>query len=236
MPIPTPTPPTISTRQGAKDNTEVHDSWITVRANRIQTTGQHLFQSDIVHREYVCVTISSCSRTRDLKHDWVHSEDTLLEFNLSMAQWGAFVSSFGQGGGVPATLGFVGKQMPVGDEFGYIAGSTHEARLAVSIAEVRNAADEMLESVTEAQEALSEAIARNAGRKEMKELGRNLEIAVQNAKSNVVFTAKSLTEHAENVTEKMRADVEALVLQHAATLGLDSGDFTDAIPALMAEG
>lgn len=209
---------------------ETHPSFITVRASRITSTpGASLFQSDIRHREFIRVTISKATRTRNLKHDWIFSSTTLVEFDLSMAQWGAFVSSFGDGSGVPATLNYVADlHLPTGN----IPYAPHEARLAHSIREVENAAEELLTDVTAAQEALSEGFARNAGRKEMKELVRGLEIAISNAKSNVGFTANSLTEHAENVTEKMRADVEGMVLQHAATLGLDAGDFIEVIPEI----
>jgi hypothetical protein len=52
---------------------------------------------------------------------------------------------------------------------------------------------------------------------------RNLRSRIDNAEPNVTFAAKSLTEHAENVVEKARADVEAMVTQKAAQLGLTTG-------------
>lgn len=41
---------------------------------------------------------------------------------------------------------------------------------------------------------------------------------------NVAFAARSLNEHAENVVQRARADIEAMVLSKATQLGLDPAD------------
>lgn len=201
----------------AEDGTATHESWILVRAGRLSGTTTRLFDSEVGHQHWVRVAVSRCSRKRDLAHDWKHEEKLLVEFDMSMAQWGAFVSSFGQGTGVPATLSWFGGPVPgVADEV---------SRIAVSVKEVRESGKEAVAKVQAAHAALSEAFERGAGKKEMRGLLRDLDIAVQHAPANMAFTAKSLGEHVENVVTKARADVEAMVLD-AQTSGaqITAGD------------
>jgi hypothetical protein len=81
---------------------ETHESWLLIRANHVTSTpGARLFDSEIAHQHYVVVTVTRCRRRRDLKRDWLFNDETLLEMSMSQAQWGAFVSSFGQGAGAP---------------------------------------------------------------------------------------------------------------------------------------
>src|SRR5690606_23288063 len=89
---------------------EVHESWLLIRATkgRYGATGTRLFGSDINHLETVTIHVFRCSRKRELNRDWKHQTQTLMEFEMSLAQWAAFISSFGDGSGVPATLRFLG--------------------------------------------------------------------------------------------------------------------------------
>jgi hypothetical protein len=175
--------------------------------------GARLFDSDIRHQHYIVVTISRCTRRRDLQRDWTYATQTLAEIAMSQAQWGAFVSSFGEGGGVPGTLQFL-----VGD--GMVPGETEsESRLSVSARDVRNAGNEAFAAIKERQEAIEEAFERGAGKREMRELIRSMHYAIQNAPANMEFAAESLTTHVENVVTKARTDIEAMAVA-AAERGL----------------
>jgi hypothetical protein len=189
---------------------ETHESWLLIGADRVQSSGTWLFDSDIRHQHYVVVTITRCTRKRDLHRDWLHSTEQLLEMFMSMAQWGAFVSSFGDGGGVPATLGWL-------TGVGMVPGAPVESRLMESHAEVRGAANKAFDGVQKAFERLEALYDAKAGRRELTEAMRTLHYAIQNAPANVEFAAKSLTEHTENVVAKARADIEAWA--HAAVEG-----------------
>lgn len=201
----------------AEDGTESHESWLLIRAGKVSSMGPRggarLFDSEIGHQHYIVVTISRCWRKRDLKRDWMHATQTLAEIAMSHAQWGAFVSSFGDGGGVPATLQFL-----VGD--GMVAAAAEaESRLSVSARDVRTAGNEAFAEIKQRQEAIEEAFERGAGKREMRELIRSMHYAIQNAPANMEFAAESLTEHAENVVTKARSDIEAMAVQ-AAERGL----------------
>lgn len=196
---------------------ETHESWLLIRANRCTGGGSHLFDSEIRHQSYITVTVSRCSRKRDLNHDWLMDTKLLIEINMSEAQWGAFVSSFGHGTGVPATLDwFDGARVP---------RAPHTPRLEESHKEVRNAGAHALEKIRKAQEAVQEAFDQNLGKKVLRERLHHLQCMVNNGPGTMEFAATSLTEHVENVVTKARADIEGMVLgAQARGASLNAGD------------
>lgn len=198
---------------------EEHPSWLLLRANHVSSSpGARLFDSEIQHRHYIEVTVSRCTRKRDLNYDWLHSTQTLIEIDMSQAQWGAFVSSFGNGNGVPATLAwFDGKAIP--------GVATNDSRLDKSHQEVKGAADRAMKSVQEAHAVVQEAFEGGAGKREMRALLRTLQIKMDNLPANLEFAAKSLTEHVENVVVKARSDIEGMAYQaYKNGTALESGD------------
>jgi hypothetical protein len=204
MPSPTPTPIRID-----EYGDETHESWLMIRANHVGSSpGARLFDSEIAHLHFVRVTVTRCTRKRDLNRDWLHGTTYLLEMDMSEAQWGAFVSSFGSSG-VPATLAFFNGEMVPGV-------ADLDSRLARSHEEVRSAASRATEQVRAAQAAVDEAFQRGAGKREMRDLLRTLKIVTGNLPSNMEFAAKSMTEHVENVVTKARSDIEGMVVRAAA--------------------
>lgn len=199
MPRPIPTQIVIN-----EHGDEQHESWLLVTLHRSSSTGTRLFDSELTHNQFITVSIHRCTRKRQLNSDYKHPAQLLLEFNMSMAQWGAFVSSQGDGGGTPGTLSFLFDQ-------GLIPAAIDEPRLAVSHAEVRGAANKSLSEVQEAFDKLEELYEAKAGRRELTQAMHNLHYALQNAPANMEFAAKSLTRHVENVVTMAHADIEARV-------------------------
>jgi hypothetical protein len=208
MPRPTPTEIRIDER-----GDEAHESWLLIRANRISASpGSRLFDSEIAHQHFIRVTVSRCTRKRDLRRDLLHATTVLLEMDMSEAQWGAFVSSFGSGSGVPATLSFFdGAMVP--------EPTVVDSRLAKSHDEVKATSARAVEEIRAAEQAVQDAFERGAGKREMRDLLRTLRVRTENLPSNMEFAAKSLTEHVENVVTRARADVESMVVL-AARSGL----------------
>jgi hypothetical protein len=190
---------------------ERHPAWGMIGASRVSNShGAVLFDSEIRHGHYVTVRLVAGSRKRDLNRDWLHGEKTIVEVAMSEAQWASFVSSMGVGSGVPCTITFRDS------EGGPVAEMPYAPRLQESMDEVRGAADKALEKIREAFEVAKERP--NKGNM------RNLEFAIKNAPSNMTFAAKSMTEHTENVVQKARADIEAMIVSKAQQLGLEPGD------------
>lgn len=188
---------------------ETHPSWIVVGAYRgsVSRPGAALFDSDIRHQHVVTVRVSEARRKRELNYDWIGGGKQLMEFTFSEAQWASFVSAMNSGSGVPATLDWHGEEIP---------RAPYDPRLAYSIDEVRGAAKKAQEDVKRAFEAY----------REKKTVGnlRHLEAMIDNLPANIAYAAESLTEHAENVVQRAKADIEAFVINKAEQLGLSPAD------------
>ncbi len=185
---------------------EHHESWVLIRANRVSShPGAKLFDSEIRHRHYITVTVQRCTRKRDLNRDWLYPvKAPLIEVDMSEAQWGAFVSSFGNGSGVPATLDFFeNKQVP--------GVATNDSRLDKSHEEVKNAHARGLEKIREAEAAVRDAFDNKLGVRVTRQRLETLRRVIDQMPGSMEFAAKSLTEHVENVVTKARADIEGMV-------------------------
>lgn len=191
---------------------ETHPAWGMIGASRVTCSppGQALFDSDIRHQHYVVVRVEEADRTRNLHHDHIMGRKRILEVGMSEAQWASFVSSMNTSG-VPATIQFrEGVDLP---EVPY------EPRLAESMDEVRDAA-------RRAQAEVVEAFRAYEAHKTAANL-RSLRAAIENMPANIAYAAKSLSEHAENVVNRTRADIEAFVVKKAEQLGLEPAEIVE---------
>lgn len=199
---------------------ETHPAFGLIGVSRLQVGGVGggavLFDSEIRHGHTIRVRIYSAVRSRDLHRDRVHTQGRMpiVEVELSEAQFASFVSSGGVGDGVPCTIrARDGRDVP---------DIPYAPRMQHSLGEVRGAAEEAIAAVREAFEAYDAK--RNA------ENRRRLKYAIANLPANMEFAAKSLVEHAENTTEKMRADVEAMVTAAAQQLGIGEDEARALMP------
>lgn len=193
---------------------EQHPGWVLVGASRVSAgpPGAALFDSDIRHQHYVVVRVKRAARNRDLNHDWKYGIGVpIVEFAMSEAQWASFVSSMNTGDGVPATL-----EWDATLDNPEVPRVPYEPRLQVSMGEVHDAA-------SKAGEQIAKAFAAYKEKKTVDNL-RSLEAAIRNMTPNLDYAAQTLGEHAENVVQRARADIEAFVVQKAQQLGLDPAD------------
>ena len=195
---------------------EVHPAFGMIGASRGSTSrpGATLFDSDIQHAHTVTIRLATGSRKRDLNHDWIHRKEEFVEVEMSEAQWASFVSSMNSGTGVPCTIRRRERDWD-------IPGLPYEPRLAESMEEVRAAGDKALAEIRAAFEVAQE--------KPTKANMRTLQAMIENATPNMEFAARSLSEHAENVVQKSRADLEAMVSAKAQQLGLTAADLGGAL-------
>lgn len=187
---------------------ETHLAFGSISASRVSQGGggKVLFDSDVKHAHYVVVKISGAVRDRKLQRDWIYQDNRpYIEVAMSESQWASFVSSMNTSG-VPCTINWT-------KEHGYHPLLELDSRLALSHQEVKETAKRSMEKIEAAFAAVKE--------KPTKANIRALETQVQHLPANVSFAAESLTEHAENVVNKVRSDIEAYVVTKARQLGVD---------------
>lgn len=194
---------------------ETHPAFGMVHLTRPSASpGAVLFDSEITHQRYVSMTITAATRRRSLNRDWIHDGPRKIEVAFSEAQWAQMVSSIGSSG-TSCTIQWT-------EQDGRLPGLPHQPRLALSEAETRSAAERQYARVAEALALVEE--------KPTKANIRALRMAVDSAGSNMEFAARSLTEHAEEVVTKARADIEAMAVLAARDMGLPEA----AAPRLLA--
>jgi hypothetical protein len=199
---------------------ETHPAFGLVQVSRITSNpAEVLFQSDIRHAHYIEFTVSEAVRRRDLKHDWVHGRKIITKFALSEAQFASLVASGGTEG-VPVTLEYTSTGSCSGDR----PGLKPNPRLQVTTDEVRASANAAFEQIKKAEAAYEAVLENKGGVKERRAALNALRAAINNATPNVEYAAKKLTEHAEEVVERSRADVEAMVIRMAEARGLTAED------------
>lgn len=198
-----------------KPEAETHPSFGLARFSKVTSSpGASLFDSEIRHQHYITFTVSTAKRERQLNRDWLYGQEEIIEIAMSHAQFGALVSSFNDGSGVPVTITRRGQDL--------VPSPPYAPRMQHSVREVEQATDKLVAELAEAVEALRESFDNKAGRKETADKLRDIEIKLGNAKSNARYTANTFTEHVENVITKARYDIEAAALG-AAEKGLNVG-------------
>ncbi len=192
-----------------------HPAYGMIAASRVSSNpGAVLFDSDIRHGHYVTVKIETCTRHRNLMRDWFFGRKRLIEVAMSEAQWASFVSSMNTSG-VPCTI-------TARENDPFIPELPYEPRLRESMDEVTNAASKATERIEAAFAEVQEVFDGNGGKKAMREALHSLRHAMGSVRSNMKFAGDSLEEHAENVVQKARVDIEAMVLSKAEQIGLEN--------------
>lgn len=201
------------------DGDDEHPAFGLISLHRVHSSpGEVLFQSDVQHPEYIVVEVHEATRKRDLKHDWVFPVRPVVKVSMSMSQFASFVSSGGTTG-VPCTIEFAGSGK---HEPGDRPGLNPAPRLQLTSDEVRQAADKAYQGIQEEFERYSAAleVSGPGSAAARKSALRSLHSAIVNAASNVAYAAKRLDEHAGEVVERSRSDIESMMAQMAQRLGI----------------
>ena len=194
---------------------ETHPAFGTAVVTRSSGSGRPLFQSDLLHRESMTLSIHRAVRKRDLNHDWVHTTDEIVRVTMSLAQWGALVSSVGIGSGTPVTIERTETE-------GQVPHLPYQPRIERNITEVRGSVSKLLKNLRDSFSKINDAFESKKGIKAMRAALREHETTLTNAESNASFAVKSMQGAAENLLSQARADVEVLTLQAQRRVGESS--------------
>ncbi|XAI96308.1 hypothetical protein [Microcystis phage Mae-JY30] len=187
-----------------------HPAFGQISVHRVSGV-RSLYGSDFLHGRFVRIAISASSVTRDLAHDWPHPGKTIIEVDLSEAQWAAFVSSMNVGAGTQCTIDFIrGEgQMPLlpppesrAEQFGGEA----KQKLAEGVGAVRRA------------RAMIDELGLPKGKAD--KLREELDRSIRELSQNLPFVAKSFDEHTERTTERAKAEVHGYINAAIARAGI----------------
>lgn len=190
---------------------ETHPAFGLIQISRGSGTPRALFDSETKPSHTISLQVMAATRHRDLSRDWIHPTGLpLIEVEMTEAQWAQAISSLNTSG-TPVTIRATQSDLDV-------PGLPFAPRLALS-------RKEAVEAAAKAFERIEAALAEYAEHPTKPGL-RKLQTAVEHVRSNIDFASASLAEHAEEVVNKARADIEAMVsaaAERSGVQGLDAG-------------
>lgn len=197
---------------------ETHPAFGRIAASRVSNSGPGsvLFDSDIRHGHSVVIRLSRADRRRDLNRDWVHETKVIAEVEMSQAQWAEFVSSMNAGGSSCTIRAIPGDWQ--------VDALPYAPRMQLHLDEVAKTADKAVERI-------KEALAAYKAHKTVANL-RQLELAVDGMTPNMTYAATSLTDYAEGVVSRSKADIEAMALDAARRNGITPQELIGPGPVL----
>lgn len=195
-------------KENGQRSTDTHPAFGAVTVRRQTGSGSVLFQSDVLHRETIVLSISAASRITEIGHDWVHPTQDLVTIEMSPAQWGAVVSSIGSSP-VPVTLRRTESDWNLPD-------IPYEPRIAENLEDVKGKVAELLADAHRTFAQLQAVVDDNGGKKALREAMSAHASTLRNAEPNAVFAVATMNEAAEAVVAAARSDIESYALQAAA--------------------
>lgn len=194
-------------RGGDHDTIERHPAYGVIRLGR--GTGHNvLVGSDFIHQHCVTIEISVAELHRGLHEDRWHARKTLIEVDLSEAQWATYVSSVGNGSGVPCTIRRV--------EAGPVSRLPDpKPRTEQFSAEL----DQKLGQIRERVAMLQKMVEEGAGKKALRDGLHQVSMAIG---GNLDFVATQFTEHMEKTVESAKAEIHAHLNAAVRTAGLEA--------------
>lgn len=208
--------PTFTTEPGGSVVTE-HPAFAQISVSRI-SGGAHLYGSDFLHQGYVKIKVAASKLHRDYSNDRpMAAMGSLIEVNMSEAQWATMVSSLNIGQGVQCTLvSKDGQSIP-----GLPAPAPRQAQFA---GEVRGRMDDAVKALKELEEMV---LASGLSKAKQAELLSKARQAHSQITGNIDFVAEQFDEHMENTVQKAGIEINAWaqnVIQRAGLNAIGNGD------------
>lgn len=164
--------------------------------------GSSLYGSDFIHKAALTLRIHASELGRDISHDWHHATTTYIEVELSEAQWATFVSSVGQGSGVPCTLRYLkGEEIPA---------------LPDPTPRVEQFNEELADDLKRIIQRCDDLIANAKTKAQAFEIGQ----LKQDLEKNLPFVARSFAKHMEQTVEAAHAEIHGYMAGAIQRAGL----------------
>jgi len=198
---------------------EEHESYGLVQFSRCQGGGRRLFGSSIrSHGHFIALRIQRARRMHDLSHDWYTSADRtpIIEVHLSAAQFAELLTTMNMGDGVPCTIRHMGAERmedpPDTD--------TEAEKVQTGFKEDMERFARKLDAFRAEMGALFQK--KSVGKGEREEVLKQIDLFIQEVRSNMPFALSSFEEATERVVTTAKAEVEAFTTHAVLTAGLDA--------------
>lgn len=213
--------PTVTNEDGPGQRGErriTHPAFATVRVSRVQSTGIHLFDSNISHDGYIVMSFQGASKFEDGYSERVMGlGQNIFEVAMTENQFVAMVTRMNVGSGVPVTIqhrqtGPLEVTPAIG---GFENTSERLRRIATEIpAAVREQMDKRINDL--------KAMLVGLPKKKVEAIEAQLALIVQQSVSNLEYGQTVITEHAEKKITEAKVEIDAHVRGVVTQLGVTS--------------
>jgi len=180
-----------------------HESYGLIGINNIQcSNGVSLFGSSIKHNRMIRLRISRAIVERNLSQEWFFGRETVIEIDLSSAQFAQFITTPNIGDGVPCTIRYVeGNKMEDPPYRGQ--NEIFNQELQTDFLKAMEGADSLIsdaDAMLESKGPLKVA--------DKKILHNKLKMLVQHIKANMPFLHKQFTRSMDKTVVSAKAEIE----------------------------
>lgn len=216
--------PTLTEKKFGQDDIDVytHPAFgnITMTTTH-RGSNTRLFGSDLGHNQTISICIHTAKVDRHIQRDWIHQGRTLLEFEMSSAQFAQFITSNGQGFGTPVTLRYAPSLDTPLEQIPHI--KPIENRHEQLRREIKDSAKKEMQKVMAGIQRLQDLVdSGKIGKKDLNAALFSLKCSTENLPVNLAYSVESAEEAIEKATSDAKVEVESYIQQTAMRLGLDS--------------
>lgn len=198
------------------EKTFAHESYGMVGLCRANGAGRLFGSSLNRHHSTIRLRVVRAERKRSLSQDWFHARGpSVVEIELSAAQFAEFVTTPNVGDGVPCTIRTIGSAR-MGDPPDEHTTEVEEIR--VGIGEQMGAIAKRLDVFTSEVDVALEA--KSLTRESRDKIRRSVAKFVQEVRSNVPFIIDQLHEAAEKTVTAAKAEADAWLTRTVLRAGL----------------
>lgn len=190
---------------------EKHPSYGILNIFRSSGSPQSLFGSSIEHSQTITFSISEGSRVRDLNRYWYHTEEPLVEIEMSPTQFIDAITHM-NGEGVPVTIRKVGRERRI--------HKPHSSIKKLIQKEFDKDLKEIMDKSTQALEKLNDSLKTPSPRKaDIREAISRLTSVIQDIKSNLPFVNTSFHKQMDKTITEAKGEIEAAFSDRIYALG-----------------
>lgn len=215
--IPKPTPVTVKVDGDRLRKT--HPSYVMVGFSRVTHSppGVRLFGSELPSQAFIRLSVKTAEEDWHLSQKWHHGWKTLLELDLSPAQFAELLTSMNVGSGVPGTLRFL-----KGD--GQIPSAIDEDSLPDQIkADIKADSQSVIDAARQFGEEVNKIVGSSKLTKAEKATLIGIATKLQmTLESSMPFVIDQYAEAMDKVTASGKAEVDAFITHAAHKLGMQS--------------
>ena len=195
-----------------------HPSFGMVSLSRVTSShGKLLFGSTIKPQSWIVLRVARGDKQHSLGKDWYHANESLIEVNLSPAQFAELITTFNCGSGVPCTISrFDDKNVECFSE----EDDTKESRQIIE--KLRQYGSSITKPIDTFLQRLEGMVAdKKISRKNADELKSHMRGLSQNLESNIPFYVEQLDKSIDKVVVQKKAEMDAFATTMIHNLGME---------------